>query len=55
LIWRDLHRKEGSMKKTIMAICMLALVVFAAGCNTINGMGRDVERAGEKVQSLSKQ
>ncbi|MDB5825722.1 MAG: hypothetical protein JWR21_4426 [Herminiimonas sp.] len=42
------------MKRTIMMVCLLMLAVVAAGCNTINGMGRDVERAGEKVQSLSK-
>lgn len=42
------------MKKTNFAIWLLALAVLATGCNTINGMGKDVERAGEKVQSISK-
>ncbi|MEY2824917.1 MAG: hypothetical protein RLZ64_1455, partial [Pseudomonadota bacterium] len=25
-----------------------------AGCNTINGLGKDVEKLGEKVQGASK-
>jgi predicted small secreted protein len=41
------------MKKRIVAICLLAVAVLATGCNTINGMGKDVERVGEKVQSIS--
>lgn len=31
----------------IIASCVLALY----GCNTIEGMGKDVERGGEKIQS----
>ncbi|MDB5856034.1 MAG: hypothetical protein JWR22_4075 [Herminiimonas sp.] len=42
------------MKRRTIVVCLLMLAAVAAGCNTINGMGRDVERAGEKVQSLSK-
>lgn len=29
---------------------LIALVVAFAGCNTINGMGKDIEKAGEAVQ-----
>jgi entericidin B len=35
---------------------ILALVVlcgFIAGCNTMAGMGRDIERGGEKIQDSS--
>jgi len=33
----------------------LVLTVFVlAGCNTINGMGKDIEQAGEAVQKSSK-
>lgn len=38
-------------KSTLVA---LALAVFAAlctsGCNTMRGLGKDTERAGEKIQ-----
>ena len=28
----------------------LSLPMFVAGCNTIQGAGKDVERGGEKIQ-----
>ena len=39
------------MKK--FASLMLS-VYLLAGCNTINGIGKDVEKLGEKVQGASK-
>lgn len=36
----------------IMAVLVVAMVL--AGCNTVNGMGKDLERAGEAVQNSSK-
>jgi len=35
---------------------VLALLAFVAlsGCNTINGMGKDIEKAGEAVQKSTK-
>lgn len=37
---------------------LLALVVLGitlAGCNTMSGVGRDVERGGEKLQDQAKE
>ncbi|MEY3980980.1 MAG: hypothetical protein RLZZ375_2409 [Pseudomonadota bacterium] len=39
------------MKKLVVLIIAMALL---AGCNTINGLGKDVEKLGEKVQGASK-
>ncbi len=36
----------------VMAVLVVAMVL--AGCNTVNGMGKDLERAGEAVQNSSK-
>lgn len=34
---------------------MLAIIFFAlTGCNTMHGIGKDVEKLGEKVQDASK-
>lgn len=34
---------------------VLVIVMFTvAGCNTINGMGKDIEKAGEAVQKSAK-
>jgi predicted small secreted protein len=40
------------MKKITFAL--LALTVLLTGCNTINGVGKDFEKLGEKVQDASK-
>ncbi|MGE5523324.1 MAG: entericidin A/B family lipoprotein [Rhodospirillaceae bacterium] len=34
-------------------IMMLVLAGFVAGCNTMSGMGKDVERGGEKLQGAA--
>jgi len=36
------------MFRTLMAVVMVAL--FTAGCNTMAGAGKDIERGGEKIQ-----
>ena len=36
-----------------LLIVVLSLGVLTA-CNTINGMGRDIQRAGEKIEDVSK-
>jgi entericidin B len=35
-------------------VALLLAVMVLAGCNTINGMGKDIEQAGEAVQKSSK-
>ena len=41
------------MRRIIFAIFMLALVGTSAACNTVHGLGQDVERAGEKTQDAA--
>ncbi|MBM3338129.1 MAG: entericidin A/B family lipoprotein [Betaproteobacteria bacterium] len=40
------------MKKLVLVIIALAFGV--SGCNTLNGIGKDVEKLGEKAQDASK-
>ena len=41
------------MKKLV--VLLLALMVTGlAGCNTFQGLGKDIERGGEKLQGTSK-
>jgi predicted small secreted protein len=42
------------MKKTMMLFLLLASGYLMSGCNTMNGLGKDVERLGEKVQDKSR-
>ena len=38
------------LPKIILLCLLIALCVAAFGCNTVEGMGRDIERAGEAIQ-----
>ena len=40
--------------KKVLVLVLVAAGIISTGCNTINGMGKDVERVGEKVQSVAK-
>jgi predicted small secreted protein len=44
---KPLTGKETHMFRTIIAV---ALIAFFAGCNTMAGAGKDIERGGEKIQ-----
>lgn len=52
----DLFRysKEASMMKKLLALLSLLIFAGVAGCNTMEGVGKDVERGGEKLQNSSK-
>ena len=40
--------------KKLVTVLLLALVSALAGCNTMQGLGKDVERGGEKLQDSAK-
>jgi predicted small secreted protein len=47
----NVHRRKGFIMKRFIALVMAAsFAVLATGCNTMQGLGRDVEKGGEKVQ-----
>lgn len=35
----------------LFAVCTIAAAVLLAGCNTMSGLGKDIERGGEKLQN----
>lgn len=35
-------------------VVLMAVMVAIAGCNTIHGVGKDIEKAGEAVQKSTK-
>lgn len=39
------------MLNRIFGVVVAAAVLALYGCNTVEGMGKDVERGGEKIQS----
>ena len=46
-------KMEMNMKKFTMTLAILMSALALSACNTIDGAGKDIERAGEKVQDAS--
>jgi entericidin B len=40
--------------KTLTAMLAAAFLAMLAGCNTMEGAGKDLERGGEKVQDTAR-
>ena len=40
----------GRLYRLILWCLLVAFCVSAVGCNTVEGMGQDIERAGEAIQ-----
>ncbi len=38
------------MKTIIVSVFLIAGSFFIAGCNTVHGIGKDIERGGEAIQ-----
>ena len=38
------------LKQLILTLAFLSLLAASFGCHTAHGFGKDVERAGEKIQ-----
>ena len=41
------------MKRVIALLLLAAAGQLLAGCNTVNGFGKDLEKVGDKIQSKS--
>jgi predicted small secreted protein len=42
------------MIRRLIALALAAGLVLAAGCNTMQGLGKDIERGGAKLQDKAK-
>ncbi len=40
--------------KKFSALIALSLLVFLTGCNTVKGVGQDLQKAGEKIEDAAK-
>jgi entericidin A len=41
------------MKKIIGLVVLIAATYVMVGCNTVNGLGKDIEKVGDKMQEKS--
>ena len=37
-----------------IVLCWVALCVLLAGCNTMEGLGKDIEKLGDKIEKKAK-
>ena len=42
------------MKMALLALLALACLALLAGCNTMAGAGKDIQKAGEKIEGAAK-
>ncbi|WP_411885241.1 entericidin A/B family lipoprotein [Polaromonas sp. YR568] len=42
------------MKKIATVFALMGLGFFLAGCNTVKGMGQDVQKAGSAIENAAK-
>jgi predicted small secreted protein len=45
-----LTRRYTMFKRILAALMLLGMLGTIAGCNTMQGLGADIERGGEKIQ-----
>jgi predicted small secreted protein len=48
------HNQQRSevMKKIFIAWFCLVIVIIASGCETVKGLGRDIENTGQNIQEV---
>ena len=49
-----LNRSQRKIRSLVMVAGALAMVALVGACNTVEGFGRDTERAGESLQHKAK-
>ncbi len=42
------------MKRLLLALSLSALATQLTACNTISGVGKDIQKAGEKIEEVGK-
>jgi predicted small secreted protein len=47
------HANLTQSFSTLLIACSLAAILGSFGCNTVHGMGQDIERAGEKTEDAA--
>ncbi len=45
--------KNSMMRTLLMLLLALFITAFTAGCNTMEGMGDDIEDAGDEVEEAA--
>lgn len=41
------------MKNKVVLVMLLSIAALSAGCNTVAGAGKDIQRGGEKIEGAA--
>ncbi|WMD23421.1 entericidin A/B family lipoprotein [Achromobacter seleniivolatilans] len=41
------------MKNKVFLVMLLSIAALSAGCNTVSGAGKDIQRGGEKIEGAA--
>lgn len=44
-----------TVKKLLLGMLAILVVIGAAGCNTVRGMGKDIQHGGEAVEETAEE
>jgi predicted small secreted protein len=47
-------RSEGKIMKNLITLLVISTAFLLAACNTVKGMGQDIQKAGEKIEGAAK-
>ena len=42
------------MPRALLQVLLLVIAVLLGGCNTVRGIGQDLQKAGEKIEESAK-
>lgn len=45
--------QEMFMKNKVVLVMLLSIAALSAGCNTVAGAGKDIQRGGEKIEGAA--
>jgi len=45
-----MQNTSNAFKRAVLTVTLLAFIGLVSGCNTAHGVGKDIERTGEKIQ-----
>ena len=46
--------EEMNMKKVVFAVLVVVSVLSSMACNTVQGLGKDIERGGQAIEKAAK-
>lgn len=49
----EIGRRDLMMKKVVTALILLSMTIIIMGCNTLNGIGKDIKSLGQVIEEAT--